>query len=66
MALILLLWFFSALAAATVAAERCSHLQLGLVFVLLAALPPALFACRTLRRKPRKGASQSTQSGCTP
>lgn len=66
MMLALLLWLFSALTAAILAAGRCSHLQLGLVFVLLAALPPVLFVCRTLRRKPRKDEARSREGSCTP
>ncbi len=43
MKLALLLWLAAALAGATLAAPRCNHFQLGLLFILFTAAPSAVY-----------------------
>jgi len=56
MKLALLLWLAAVLTGATLAAPRCNHFQLALLFVLLTAAPIAVYAWRcglTPKRKVR-------------
>lgn len=62
MKLALLLWLAASLTGATLAAPRCNHFQLGLLFVLLAAAPIAVYVWRrglTSKRKLRTKQRQS-------